>query len=110
MDGIDGAPFRQFFQRPAKVLEDLAVDVLDLAYRRHDRDQAGNGFDDQARLALAVLKITVKARIFEGGGRLGREQLEESHPGRREGAGSQVVLQVNHPDQPGLPEQRHTQN
>src|SRR6185503_7597562 len=53
MDGIDGAPLLQFFERPAKVLEDLAVDVLDLTCRRHDRDQAGNGFDDQARLALA---------------------------------------------------------
>ena len=57
MDGIDGAPLLQFFERPAEVLEDLAVDMLDLARRRHDRDQGGNGLHDQARVALAVLKI-----------------------------------------------------
>ena len=53
MDGIGAAPLLQFFERSAKVLKDLAVDVLELACRRHERDQAGNGFDDQPEAVLA---------------------------------------------------------
>src|SRR5262245_18310429 len=53
MDGIGGAPLFELFERPAKVLEDPAVDVLELAGGRHDRDESGNGFDDQPKAVLA---------------------------------------------------------
>ena len=56
MNGVVRAPLFQLFQRLAAVLDDLSVDGFDLAGRRQDGDQAGNGVHDQARLALAFLK------------------------------------------------------
>ena len=53
MDGVGAAPLLQFFERPAKVLKDSAIDVLDAASRRHDRDQAGKRVDDQPEAVLA---------------------------------------------------------
>jgi hypothetical protein len=52
MDRIGAGPQLQFFECPAKVLEDLAIDVLELACRRHDGDETGNGFDDQPEAVL----------------------------------------------------------
>jgi hypothetical protein len=40
---------RLFFKRSAEILEHLAVDVLDPAFGRHDRDETGNRFDDQPK-------------------------------------------------------------
>ena len=70
MHRLDGAPLLQFFERPAKVLDDLAIDMLDLARRRHDRDQAGNGFDEQARLPLAFAQVAIQPGIVERDRRL----------------------------------------
>jgi hypothetical protein len=50
---ISGAPLLQVFERAAKVLEDLAIIVLDLACWRHDRDKAGKSFDDQPEAVFA---------------------------------------------------------
>ena len=53
MHRVRRPPLLQFFECPAKVLEDLAIDVLDPACRRHDGDETGNGFDDQPEAVLA---------------------------------------------------------
>ena len=49
VNSVCAAPSLQFFERPAEVLEDLAVDVFDAAVRRHDRDQTGDCLDDQPK-------------------------------------------------------------
>ena len=53
MHGICCPPLPQLFKRPAEVLEDLAVDVLDPAVGRHDGDEAGQGLDDEAEALFA---------------------------------------------------------
>ena len=53
MHRVRRPPLLQFFECPAKVLEDLAIDVLDLASRRHDGDETRNGFDNQPEAVLA---------------------------------------------------------
>lgn len=64
MNGIGTNPLLQFIERPAKVFEDLAIDVLDIACRRHDGDEPGNGFDDQPEAVLAGQSLDVaRARI-----------------------------------------------
>src|SRR5439155_88059 len=47
--GVRGALSFQLFERPAEVLEDLAVDVFDLTAGCHDRDETGDGLDDQPK-------------------------------------------------------------
>jgi hypothetical protein len=53
MHGVSRPPLLQFFKRAAKILEHLAVDVLDLAFGCHDRDQTGNRLDDQPKAFFA---------------------------------------------------------
>ena len=47
MHRIRRPPLLQLLEGPTEVIEHLAVDVLDPAVSRHDRDQAGNGLDDE---------------------------------------------------------------
>ena len=49
VNGVRGAPSFQLFERPAEVLEDLAVDVFDLTAGCHDRDETGDRLDDQPK-------------------------------------------------------------
>src|SRR3712207_1752772 len=53
MHGVVGPPPPQLIQRLAEVLDNLAVDELELPGGRKDRDQPWNGVHEQARLALA---------------------------------------------------------
>src|SRR3954469_10873670 len=52
VNGVGGAPSLQFFQRPAEVLEDLAVDVFDSAGWGHDGDETRDRLDDQPKRLL----------------------------------------------------------
>ena len=71
VNGVAGAPLLQLLERPAEVLEDPMIDELDLAAGRHDRDEAGNGVDDQPKTiraqaervfgARAILEVGVRA-------------------------------------------------
>ena len=49
VDGVRTAPAFQVFERSAELLQDLTVDVLDLARRRHDRDETRDGLDDRPK-------------------------------------------------------------
>jgi hypothetical protein len=49
VNSVCAAPSLQFFERPAEVCEDLAVDVFDAAGRGHDRDQTGDRLDDEPK-------------------------------------------------------------
>jgi len=53
MHGVRRPPLPQLFKRPAEVIEDLAVDVLNAAVGRHDGDEAGKGLDDEAEALFA---------------------------------------------------------
>ena len=64
MHRIRRPPLLQFFERSAKILEDLAVDVLDLAFRCHDRDETGNRLDDQPE---AVFASSLRSRLRGSG-------------------------------------------
>lgn len=52
MHRIRRPPLPQLFKRPTEVIEDLTVDVLNRAVCRHDRDEAGNGLDDETEALL----------------------------------------------------------
>ena len=66
VNSVCGAPLLQFFERPAEVLDYLAVDVFDAAVRRHDRDQTGDGLDDQPKgfLTSAERRVVLHIRIL----------------------------------------------
>ena len=95
MNGPVRAPLFHVVQSLTAVLDQLLVDEFNLTGRCQAGDHAGNGLHDQARLALAFLKILVKASVLQGDGRVRREHLEERHPVRREDPGSQVVLEID---------------
>ena len=80
VNSVGGAPSLQFFERPAEVLKDLAVDVFDAAVRRHDRDQTGDRLDDQpkgfltspesrSRTAVTVPRLSVSGTLRDPVGR-----------------------------------------
>ena len=62
MHGIRRPPLPQLFKRPTEVLEDLAVDVLNPAVGRHDRDEAGKGLDDEAEALFAGARSLLDVR------------------------------------------------
>src|SRR5262245_9170166 len=53
VNGVRRSPLLQFVERPPEVLEHLAVHVLDLASRRHHRDEAWDRLDNEAKALLA---------------------------------------------------------
>src|SRR5262245_47885273 len=53
MNGSDCCPVLQLFQRPARILEDLAIDGFDLTIRGQDPNQPGYPVDCRAQTSLA---------------------------------------------------------
>ena len=61
-------------------------------------------------LASRSREIAVQAGILQRDRRLRGEQLQHRDPGRRKNPRSQVVLEIEHPDELGLVEQRQAEN
>src|SRR6516165_3648518 len=53
MNGSRCGPVLQLFQRPARILEDLAIDGFDLTIRGQDPNQTGYPVDCRAQTSLA---------------------------------------------------------
>src|SRR5262249_48400561 len=53
VNGVRSAPLPQFVKSPPKIIEHLAVHMLDLTGRRHDGYEAGDRLDDEAKALLA---------------------------------------------------------
>ena len=61
-------------------------------------------------LAFALGEIPVQARVLHRDGRLRGEQLEDGHSRGSKRVRREVVLQVQHPEQPGLLEYRQAEH
>jgi hypothetical protein len=64
VNGVTGAPALQVLERPAEVLEHLAVDLLERTLGREDADQAGDCIDEQSKARFAHAEGVVDARML----------------------------------------------
>src|SRR5205807_996494 len=65
VNGVCGFPMLQFFEALSEVFKDLAAYEFDPALGVHDRQQSGNGVDNQAKGLFACL-LGVRSRpVFQ---------------------------------------------
>ena len=94
---------------PAVVSHDAEEGVIgfkDLAVKVRDEDPDDVRIHQAADLRLPLLKITVKTGILQGNRRLRGKQLQHRDPTWRKDMRSELVLQVQNPDELGLIDQR----
>src|SRR4051812_39923998 len=61
---VVGPPPLELLPRPAEVLEDRAIDELELTFGRKGRDQPGNAVHDQAQFAFALAQRVLGALLI----------------------------------------------
>ena len=68
------------------------------------------GVDQPPDLRFTIFEVAVQTGIFQRDGGLRGDELQHRDPGRRKGAGSQIVFEVERADEPGLVRQRQAEN
>src|SRR5262249_8111078 len=90
--------------------QEAFVGVQDATVGVPDNDADDVGVDQPSDPRLPLLKIAVETCVLQRNGSLGGQELEKGNPGGSAGPGRQVVFEMDHPDQPGLLEQRHAEH
>jgi hypothetical protein len=85
------------------------VGLKNLTVAMPEADPDDVGVDQTPDLGLAFFELTVQTGILQGNRGLGRQQRQHREPGRREDVGGEMVFEVEHPDEFGLIDQRHTE-
>jgi hypothetical protein len=70
VNGVARAPFLQLLERPSRVLEDPAIDELNVAIGGEDRHEAGDAVRRQSRVALTLEECVMQRSALAGHARV----------------------------------------